>query len=377
MRGLAARWGGPIALLAGSLAVVAAAGEVFFRTLSRETAPVERDGRLKHRFNVFRPDPRLGYALRPDWSAVHETDEFRVVVHTNALGLRGAPADPRPPPGVRRVLVVGDSFAFGWGVADAETFAARLDAALGPGVEVLNAAVPGWGVDQYRVFLRERGFALAPHVLLVATCSNDVGDLGWNAHELDGDGLPVRVESRRFTVDHRGRLHHTALDDLPFPDLPLAGLAGRSHFANWLRYRLARLWVSWAERAELERDAPERAPPGPVAALSAEQIREGLASGLGFRHRYYRHVMQDVAREAAARGIALRTVHVGPYRQELSADCRSGGRPCLDVTELFTRESAPEAFYPVDGHWTPEGHRRVAEALSAWLRSDPALAPAR
>lgn len=65
---------------------------------------------------------------------IHRTRTF--LVDTNSLGLRG----PEPAPGGTRVLAVGDSVTFGWGVADDESWPARLSGELG--VTVLNGGVP-------------------------------------------------------------------------------------------------------------------------------------------------------------------------------------------------------------------------------------------
>ncbi len=59
-------------------------------------------------------------------------------VRTNTLGLRG-PEVVLPAPGTR-ILAVGDSVTFGWGVEEGQSWPAQL--ALQLGVEVLNAGVP-------------------------------------------------------------------------------------------------------------------------------------------------------------------------------------------------------------------------------------------
>ncbi len=374
LRGLAGR----LALLSGSLilslGLVLGALEAYLRLTDRRS-PEAPGADTPANFNPFRTDPVLGYALRPDWTALHERrGEFRVVVRTNALGLRGAAAAPEAAPGTRRVLVIGDSFTFGFGVEDGESFPALLDGLLGPRVEVLNAGVPGWSIDHQWLFWKERGRGLAPDLVLLATCSNDVGELGWSSLELDARNLPARTESQRWRVSSSGRLKHLALEDVPLPDLPLGRWAAYSEALNFLRVRLATLLVRRAERRELERDEG-RAPEGPIEALRQDEVLEGLSSGGAFRHRYYRYVREALRQDAAARGIDFRVVHVGPRRHQVADACVNEPE-CLDVALLLDREKAPEAFFVQDGHWTPEGHRRVAAALAAWLAEAPALAPA-
>lgn len=72
---------------------------------------------------------------------IRRTRSFKV--NTNHLGLRGPELqDPAPP---YRILAVGDSITFGWGVADDLSWPAQLADALG--VEVVNAGVPAQRPD--------------------------------------------------------------------------------------------------------------------------------------------------------------------------------------------------------------------------------------
>ena len=77
------------------------------------------------------------HATLPD-----RTEEFSVTATTNGLGLRGpAPVMPRRHE-VRRLLVLGDSFVFGVGVQDHETFCALLQRRFDQqraNVDVINA----------------------------------------------------------------------------------------------------------------------------------------------------------------------------------------------------------------------------------------------
>ena len=106
------------------------AAELFFRTLPGRSGFKRDEGELKYRFNPYRPDPVLSYSLRENASAVHREADFQVTVHTNALGLRGEPASRKKAADTYRILVVGDSFAFGFGVEDDEALPARLAAEL-------------------------------------------------------------------------------------------------------------------------------------------------------------------------------------------------------------------------------------------------------
>ena len=69
-------------------------------------------------------------------------------------------------------MVIGDSFAFGWGVSDSQTYSARLEAAL-PALEVINLGVGGYGTDQMLLMLREEGLRYAPDLVIAGVVAPD------------------------------------------------------------------------------------------------------------------------------------------------------------------------------------------------------------
>jgi lysophospholipase L1-like esterase len=121
-------------------------------------------------------NPDLVYELRPDVEATYtylnpQVRDLEYRVHVNAAGQRGAlldPASPKP-----RVLVLGDSYAFGFGVNDDETFPHRLGELLGGRADVLNFGVPAYDLAQQVALLREKGLAYHPDVVVLAVHPND------------------------------------------------------------------------------------------------------------------------------------------------------------------------------------------------------------
>jgi lysophospholipase L1-like esterase len=92
-------------------------------------------------------------------------------------------AVPRPT-GIYRILVVGDSVAFGWGVEEEDAFPRRLERALqgqhrqdGRSYEVVNGGSPGWGLPEEYFWLRDRGMAFEPDLVLHCIINNDVDPL--------------------------------------------------------------------------------------------------------------------------------------------------------------------------------------------------------
>lgn len=90
-------------------------------------------------------DPAIGHEHRPGQSARLQGVEVSI----NSLGMRG----PEPDPGRPAVVIVGDSYAMGWGVEEADTLrsqlADRLDAAAPDGQwQVLTTGVGNMTLSQ-------------------------------------------------------------------------------------------------------------------------------------------------------------------------------------------------------------------------------------
>lgn len=111
-------------------------------------------------------DPLLGWRNIPGW----RTTTFGQPLSINALGLRGPATTRAKAPGSRRLLLLGDSFVWGFRVGDAQVLSAALQRRLAgarPAVEVLNGAVSGWGTDQQFLYLFSEGLALEPDLVLL------------------------------------------------------------------------------------------------------------------------------------------------------------------------------------------------------------------
>lgn len=114
---------------------------------------------LKHPVN----DPHLSFAHIPNHSAFL----MGVPVSINSSGLRDREYTAEKPPGTYRIVMLGDSTTFGWGVAEEQTTAKILEGALNrvgvplySRVEVLNAGVGNYNtVQEFHHYLRyDRAF---------------------------------------------------------------------------------------------------------------------------------------------------------------------------------------------------------------------------
>lgn len=384
---LARRLAGGLGLAVLSLAVTLGMIEVVLRAMPAWSQATTRGERFA--FNPYRPDGRLGYALRPTVRVRHADRDFSVAVSVNGLAMRDPERPAAKRPGVGRILLLGDSFAFGWGVEREETFAAVLERQLvarGARVEVLSAAVPGWSTDQHYVYLRMLGLALEPDLVLLASSENDVTEIGLNRLTLGKDRLPVRIEPMWRMIDATGRMRYLGSEPPTVPRAPWSGEAWfRDHTVlyHWLRFRFAKAAAVLAVRRALPQ-APEwlaTDPARPIAGIPPDDIQRALGSSPAFRVRYHLYLLEAMERETRARGIALRILLVAHSGQTQPADpglaplhaaCAAGGA-CLDSAQVVSAPEMARFTFAHDSHWNRDGHRVVGEALASWLARDPAL----
>jgi hypothetical protein len=370
------------AVVLGTIVLIVVIGEIVVRSIPTVNDSTIREARVKYRFNPYQPVGRLGYKLRPNWETVHASNDFQVSVHTNNLGLRGKDIQEKKPNSIIRILVLGDSFTFGYGVENNEAFPAQLEMLLSNHlnrrVEVINSGVPGWSTAQYWIFLKEYGFDLEPDLVLVAIMENDLSDLGLNQYTFDDELLPISVESTRIMIDHRGRMHFVNDGHLDMPKISFPGkqwISNHMQLYHWIRYRLVRLWLSYAESEANRSQAKEAgvAPNGPIKLLSPGELLRGLKTGNEFQLRYHRYIIEAIERECADRNILVEYLLIanngsnpkdGTPLRKLHDDCLALGQRCLDTANIFPPTIASESFFRQDPHWNAAGHRCVAVALA-------------
>lgn len=118
------------------------------------------------------PDDELMYRHVPGFESTYQD----VPVAYNAMGLRDRELPPRRPD-VERLLVLGDSVVFSWGVAEEHMFSRQLETALaeqlGRPVEAVNAGVCSYNTEMQLRQLRRHGDEIDPDAVLLLYVHND------------------------------------------------------------------------------------------------------------------------------------------------------------------------------------------------------------
>ena len=124
---------------------------------------------------VSNPSDSIIYTLKPNL----DTTFARANVRTNSFGMRGPEVSVEKPARTIRVALLGDSFAFGWGVERDKIFAQVLEERLQnyvgteKHIEVLDFGVPGYSTFQEVADFFEKGVQFKPDIVLVYFVEND------------------------------------------------------------------------------------------------------------------------------------------------------------------------------------------------------------
>ncbi|MDF1798289.1 MAG: hypothetical protein P1V81_03865 [Planctomycetota bacterium] len=323
----------------------------------------------------------------------------------NSLGLRGPEFGPKGDG--QRVLVLGDSFVYGAGVAEHEALPARLAAAT-PKLEFLNAGTPGYGTARELAWLETFGPELEPdRLLLCVFVGNDLTD------NLD-PRAPRIVDGRLFfgdaseadpVTDHlriwRNASHLWRLWErkrLPAPKQAGDGPAqARGPDDAERSAGIARLHAQFAQKEAgrieiyLPSDGPDSeelrrmATAYDVTRLALEGIvawcvEHGVELGVVLIPDVVQVDARLRSQVLAQAGLAEDALDWRRPQRSLAAWCEELGLPCLDLAPAMgTRQeqlrAAGEAtdmglYLFGDSHWSAAGHAFAAELVTDFFARD-------
>jgi hypothetical protein len=299
---------------------------------ARYTANREIMTRPGYSFDQYSPE--LGWEPRPNFRSQRVT--------TNSVGLRGRREyEYQPPPGVRRIICVGDSYMFGEGLRDEESLPAQVERVLNTASdsarwEALNLAVHGYGTDQQWLRLQRLGFQYVAHIVV----------LGFFEDNLERNVISFRDYAKPYFDLIDGRLvpRNTPV---PSPEELL------SRSAEW-PFCYIRSWCVAQGIAENLLSDLERSRAGRVTLAILDTMRtESRNRGMAF-------VVMNIPRR----------IRKTPSQTEamLSRWARRTGTPLLNLREAYLRLPAPDQARLYRGHWTVYGTEVTAQLLANKIR---------
>jgi hypothetical protein len=300
------------------------------------------------------------YGWEPRPGAREVVDGRRVTI--NRGGYRGREVDRARHGRETRLVMLGDSLAFGTEVDDEDTFARLLD--RDDALEVVNLSVPGYGPDQELLKLEHEGLGYGPDVVMLNLClENDFADAVLSRFLYDG------IHPKPYFVFERGRL---SLRDQHLRLNPVEKLALRLREDSHLYNRLLALaatnrvnasfggaspdglhWSLRKEQALQDKQAAERLTLALITRMQAETEAQGAAF----------LVLVHPNKVAYNRGSAW-------LDALLEARAPDGART-VDLIPLYRARGLRFADIAMDGigHLSPKGHREAAAVIREVLAS--------
>jgi hypothetical protein len=130
-------------------------------------------------------DSQLGWRNIPNWNST----TFDQPLSINSRGLRDREYSLLKPADTIRILVLGDSYTWGYGVGNKQVYTEVMEDELlkGTSCQVINCGVSGWGTDQQYLFLKNEGFAYQPDIVVLSFFfGNDFREISSSqSYELD------------------------------------------------------------------------------------------------------------------------------------------------------------------------------------------------
>lgn len=334
-----------IGLLVG---VVLAEGlaRVFFPQFAPRTARITK---------FWKYNSHYGWSHIPGVGGYFESFGIRTFVTINSKGFRGPEIEYAHDQNPQRILVLGDSYVWGYGVKDDEVFTERLTKAM-PGVEIVNMGVSGYSTDQELLLYRDEGYKYKADLVMIIVTENDpLGNslteqyvtYGKPVFQLKGTELalinqPVhktplwkravaQFATRSYVLTAANRYLYSRAIGKPAPPVVHhesgggasgAALTGSGKFPRTLEDEITvRLLI------ELRREISSRQGEGKLLVVFTEDLTSS----------------QEMAE------------YLTPF--EIS---------CLDL-EAYIDAKDKILHLPDDFHWNSEGHKRVAEILAEHL----------
>lgn len=285
--------------------------------------------KIAKRGKLFQPDEELGWSLLPNHRLTRNNpDGDPWTIETDASSVRGPSSWPDD--AHRRMLILGDSFAFGEGVNLDERFDSLIKEQI-PDLAIVNLGVMGYGTDQE--LIRARGWIdqlRKDDILLILTYSNDFFDVVSTHHS--GRSKPWFENAGGKLIAHP-------------PEIGFLEIArDRSYLMSLLASKL---------NAHDHDDFKRR---------------------LEHAGELYQRILADRLPEIAARGIDVILVHHGDHVFDLPfdvdqvfAETCTLVTSCLGLDPAISRHDKGDVFLS-DGHWNEGGHRVAAEQIVKHLQ---------
>jgi len=304
--------------------------------------------------DFWRYDPRYGWSHIPGVRGTFQSDGVGAQVVINAKGFRGPDIPYGRRPDRRRVLFLGDSYTWGFGVGLGDMFTTRLEQQV-PGLEVVNLGVSGYSTDQELLLYQDEGRKYQADLVVIVVAYNDV--LG-NARTTEY----VVYGKPAFTLnDGKLRLINQPVQQPSLVTRAFTRLAWRSYILTQVHRGLYELGVG--------RVVVDGKPAGGATSAVASIERGSVVPPQLGNWTLTARLLGALAQDVHADGSELLVVFADgiPAAPTVARALAPEGVSSIVLDDVL--DSRDPALHLADKlHWSPSGHARVADALAGPIR---------
>ena len=312
-------------------------------------------------------DPEIGWTQIPNYEATLESWDSKVNVVSNSHGFRDQEYSIQKPEGVKRVVVLGDSFTWGWGVEQQDIFTEIAEQASS-GVQFLNLGHMGYGTAQEYLLLRKLGLKFSPDLTVVAFYPNDID----NTAGQEGIRPKYVVKEGILTLEKKPN---------PLPFNRTLKMMVKEHFLfySFIDYRMALLKQSWrtpiiwsgGKKYFFKNFINEMKETWDVVETLLLEIDRVTNHRLLILYVPHRLQIEDdrYRKELRASHLDEHELDIMLVNTLLKKFSEDHDIPFLDLTSTMRKENTQAPLYfEHDGHWSPRGHKIAGEQLQDKVR---------
>ncbi len=307
-------------------------------------------------------------------------DIYHYEYQNNEIGMRDTRqlADYKHIP--YKILCLGDSFTYGWGVNDNETFSNVLEKKINQDlIAVLNAGSSGAGTDYALKFFRVRGKELSPKIVIYFYFENDRED---------------NLENRYFTIKNDSIISNNVNEFASINAVQKNKLANsklynwfssNSHLFSMIRFQVGLFWIKKVKKENETKNTSvlEQKP----TKNSEKETKTQIPTENKFKptYKYLKALSEEVNKSGATFYAFFIPSHLstldfqkhGKIYQEdsLSSFCLKNNINFYSFKQtLFKNKDPYHAYYfPVDFHWNKDAHMVAGVYIYEILKKDGVL----
>lgn len=285
-----------------------------------------------------------------------------------------------------KILAIGDSFTYGWGVNDDETFCKLLEKKINKdSVAVLNAGASGSGTDYALRFFQVRGPELSPKVVLYFYYENDFVDNSENRYyTIKKDSIVSKAinKSANSNAIQKNKLANSKIYNW---------FASHSHLFNMIRTQVGIMWnqkvkqENQNQQATIQRATPKNQLVNPTSAQGITKTIEisKVENDQFFPTYVYLKALSKNVEKSGGKFYAffipsnksiIEYQNLGTMSHEkvIVDFCKANNIKIYSFKDVIMKHKDPfKAYYfQTDLHWNKDGNELAADYLYQVLKQE-------